>query len=84
MSAKLSVAEEQATAPAVRVQVTFHVRDEARAQDVAARMVDRAHEIANLPECECDLDVSVERMRADVAHPVDPGAASARGRPAKL
>lgn len=44
---------------AIRVEAVFHVVDEPRGRDVAQRMVDRAHEIANLPECECDLDVTV-------------------------
>ena len=44
----------------LRVQSTFHVADEARGQAVAAKLIDRAHELANSPECECDLDVSVE------------------------
>jgi hypothetical protein len=47
----------------VRVQVVFHIVDDQQAEVVAARMVDRAHEIANLPECECDVDVSIERAR---------------------
>lgn len=49
------------THPAVRVLAVFHVSSDEQAQTVAARMVDRAHEIANLPECECDVDVSIER-----------------------
>ena len=44
----------------MRVQVTFHAADERQAQTVAAKLIDSAHEIANLPECECDVDVSVE------------------------
>ncbi len=84
MSADLSTAGSQATAHAVRVQVTFHVRNERQAHVVTERMVDRAHEIANMPECECDLDVSVERMRTDSPQPADPGDALARGRPAGL
>jgi hypothetical protein len=44
----------------LRVQSTFHVADEAQGQAVAAKLIDRAHELANSPECECDLDVSVE------------------------
>jgi hypothetical protein len=51
----------------VRVQVVFHVVDDQQAEVVAARMVDRAHEIANLPECECDVDVSIERARPHAA-----------------
>ena len=52
---------EQHPHPPVRVQAVFHVSSEEQAQAVAAKMVDRAHEIANLPECECDVDVSIER-----------------------
>ncbi|MCW3018645.1 MAG: peptidase dimerization domain protein [Solirubrobacterales bacterium] len=32
-----------------------------RADTVVAEIVDRLHEAANLPDCDCDLDVSVER-----------------------
>jgi tripeptide aminopeptidase len=35
--------------------------DEDRAQAVVAELVDRVHEAANLAECECDADVSVQR-----------------------
>jgi tripeptide aminopeptidase len=35
--------------------------DDERAQTVVAEVVDRVHEAANLPECDCDVDVSVER-----------------------
>jgi hypothetical protein len=68
----------------VCVQVVFHVATDEQAQAVTSRMVDRAHEIANLPECECDVDVSIERMRADTTNLVDPNAAPAHGHPAKL
>jgi hypothetical protein len=44
----------------LRIQTTFHVADEAQGQAVAAKLIDRANELANSPECECDLDVSVE------------------------
>ena len=44
----------------LRVQSTFHLAGEAQGQAVAAKLIDRAHELANSPECECDLDVSVE------------------------
>lgn len=44
---------------AIRVEAVFHVAEESLGREVAQRMVDRAHEIANLPECECDLDVTV-------------------------
>lgn len=49
----------------VRVQAVFHVADDRQAQAVATKMIDRAHEIANLPECECDVDVSIERAQPD-------------------
>ncbi len=32
-----------------------------RAEGVVAEIVDRLHEAANLPDCDCDVDVSVER-----------------------
>jgi tripeptide aminopeptidase len=32
-----------------------------RAEGVVAEIVDRLHEAANLPDCDCDLDVNVER-----------------------
>jgi tripeptide aminopeptidase len=35
--------------------------DDERAQSVVAEVVDRVHEAANLAECDCDVDVSVER-----------------------
>ncbi len=79
MSPELSGAETQRGVAAVRVQAVFHVADDRQAQAVAARMVDRAHEIANLPECECDVDVSIERTRSEVARlPVEPGDAPAK------
>ncbi len=34
---------------------------DARAETVVAEIVDRLHEAANLPDCDCDVDVSVER-----------------------
>ena len=44
----------------LRVEAVFRVADEQQAQTVAAKLIDRVHEIANLPECECDVDVSVQ------------------------
>jgi hypothetical protein len=70
---------------AVRVQAVFHVLDDQQAQAVAAKMVDRAHEIANLPECECDVDVSIQRTRPDAAtNTVDPGDAPPDGSPSSV
>jgi tripeptide aminopeptidase len=37
---------------------------EERAEEIVAGLVARMHEAANLPECECDVDVSVERTFA--------------------
>jgi hypothetical protein len=63
----------------LRVQTTFHVADEAQGQAVAAKLIDRAHELANSPECECDLDVSVEWVEPeDLA--ADPGGVAATDR----
>ena len=33
--------------------------DDARAEALVGEIVDRIHEAANLPDCECDVDVSV-------------------------
>jgi tripeptide aminopeptidase len=46
-----------------RCTLTAEVRSlrDTRAEDVVAESVDRIHAAANLPECECDVDVSVER-----------------------
>jgi tripeptide aminopeptidase len=33
-----------------------------RAEEVVAEVVDRLHEAANLPECECDVDIGVQQM----------------------
>jgi tripeptide aminopeptidase len=32
-----------------------------RAEEVVAEVVDRMHEAANLPECECDVEIAVQR-----------------------
>lgn len=36
--------------------------DEGRVETLVARMVDAIHDAANLPQCECDVDVDVARM----------------------
>jgi hypothetical protein len=41
------------------VQAVFRDVDEQNVQTLAAEMIARAHELANQPECECDVDVSV-------------------------
>lgn len=66
----------------MHVRAHFKVSDEQTAQAVAAKMVDRAHEIANQPDCECDVDVSVEWLPlGDSSGQVEQLAESARGRP---
>ena len=50
------------SAPGVlRVEAVFHDVDERQADTIAAELIGRAHELANLPECECDVDVNVRR-----------------------
>jgi tripeptide aminopeptidase len=43
----------------ILAEVRSH-RDE-RAQEIIAELLDCVHEAANLPECECDVEVTVER-----------------------
>ena len=50
--------------------------EEERARSVVAEVVDRVHEAANLPECECDVDISVERTFA--GYRLAPGAAAVK------
>ncbi len=52
--------------PHLRVQAVFAVRgeDEDRAYAIATELIDKLNAVANLPECECDLDISVERAHA--------------------
>ena len=77
-TASLRGVESGAAERALRVQSTFHVADEAQGQAVAAKLIDRAHELANSPECECDVDVSVEWVEPeDLA--ADPGAGMPAG-----
>ena len=56
---------QSATEGLLRVETVFHVADESQGQAVAAKLIDRAHELANSPECECDVDVSVEWVRPE-------------------
>jgi tripeptide aminopeptidase len=46
-----------------RCTIVGEVRSQSdeRAEALAAEMVERVHEAANAPECECDVDVSVQR-----------------------
>lgn len=84
MSANLQTGVRGEEAHSLRVQVVFHLADDRQAQSVAAQMIDRAHEIANLPECECDLDVSVELAGSqDARGRSEPGGAPGRPGPVK-
>src|SRR6201999_41845 len=46
-----------------RCAVVAEVRamQDERAEAVVAEVVERLHEAANLPECECDVDIAVQR-----------------------
>ncbi|HEX3435089.1 MAG TPA: M20/M25/M40 family metallo-hydrolase [Solirubrobacteraceae bacterium] len=46
-----------------RCSVVAEVRslDETQAEATVAEVVDRMHEAANLPQCECDVDIAVQR-----------------------
>ena len=53
----------------LRVEAVFKDVDEPHVQVLAAEMIDRAHQLANRPECECDVDVSVQwASPGDTAH----------------
>jgi hypothetical protein len=45
----------------LQVQAVFRDVEEQHVQALAAEMIARAHELANQPECQCDVDVSVQR-----------------------
>lgn len=78
MSTDLGVGQTRALC----VRAVFRVTDDRHAQEVAARMIDCAHEIANLPECECDIEVSVELARdGHGSGSGDPAGAPAPGSP---
>jgi tripeptide aminopeptidase len=44
---------------AVLAEVRSH--DDARAEELLGELIDCVHEAANLPECECDVDIAVQR-----------------------
>ena len=66
----------------LRVEAVFHDIDERQADQIAAGLIGRAHELANLPEHACDVDVNVEGPRPELrlAASQDFGAADARAR----
>jgi tripeptide aminopeptidase len=52
--------------------------DPAKAEAVVAEMVDHCHDAANEPLCECDLDITVERLFEGYRHkPSSPAVAAA-------
>jgi len=55
---------------------------EERAETMAAEVVDRVHEAANMPDCDCDADVAVERMFSGYRLP--PSAPAVRAAEASL
>jgi hypothetical protein len=62
------------SAPGVlRVEAVFHDVTADQADTIAAEMIARAHELANLPECGCDVDVNVRRDASEA-----PNTSSAR------
>jgi tripeptide aminopeptidase len=44
--------------------------EDKRAEDVVAEIIDRLHEAANLPDCDCDVDISVQRSFSGYGLPV--------------
>jgi hypothetical protein len=73
--------EATAAACTLRVEAVFQDVGEQHVQTIAAAMIDRAHELANLPECECDVDVSVQWGAGGPAGPERSGEVSASGPP---
>jgi hypothetical protein len=57
----------------LRVEAVFHDVEAQHADTIAAEMIGRAHELANLPESACDVDVSVQ-----LDPPDDPDTGSVR------
>jgi tripeptide aminopeptidase len=47
--------------------------DDQRAEAVVAEIVDHLHEAANLPDCDCDVDISVQRTFSGYSLPVHSG-----------
>jgi hypothetical protein len=61
------VTGERASVPQVRLRVeaVFQGVEERHARTIAAELIDRAHELANLPDRQCDVNVSVEETVQD-------------------
>jgi hypothetical protein len=66
----------------LRVEAVFTDLAGEQMETIAAAMIDRAHELANLPESECDVDVSVQPgLAAAPARPDGAGSPPASGTP---
>ena len=52
-----TIAEDACT---LHVHAVFRDLDSEHVQTLAAEMIARAHELANRPECQCDVDVDVQ------------------------
>ena len=59
----------------LRVEAVFHDVQAQHADAIAAELISRAHELANLPEWACDVDVNIQ-----LVPPEDPGAGSPSAR----
>jgi hypothetical protein len=63
----------------LHVKAVFHGIAPEHAEEIAAEMIGRAHELANTPRCACDVDVSVASVAAEESDvqergPGEPGA----------
>jgi hypothetical protein len=57
-----SAAGTNATDPQLRLQAIFSVHgDDEQAFATATELIDRLSVLANLPECSCDVDISLQR-----------------------
>lgn len=61
-----------------RCEILAEVRSQSpeRAEELVGELVDCVHEAANLPECECDVDISVRRTFA--GYRISPGTPAVR------
>lgn len=57
------------SADGLTVTVRFHLQDERAARELAAGVIERAHELANMPASECDVDCDVQWTPPDVTAP---------------
>jgi hypothetical protein len=60
VSADSPLTQPGSSEPGLTLRVRFKLAEEPAARELAAKLIERAHELANLPESECDVDVDVE------------------------